>query len=243
MSLQKDDEELDGLCSVFFGEESMETSEYCYGPIRLRLKSQDTSNQHVQPSTGLLAWPAAHELANYILENRAMFEDKNVLELGSGIGISGFVSAHISRKTVLSDLDEKVLELLQSNRILNFSEKSDKVFVERLEWGNEAELSHVIQKHGKFDVLIGSDLVYRIESVRPLFDTISMFLKMCPGAKCILALVGKDIVFCLFFYYYYYHCYFSIRCKARGHAFLGGHNLISFVFARKHFCARKLGLR
>ena len=37
------------------------------------------------------------KLYRYILDNKAKFENKNIIELGSGVGLSGFVASHIGK--------------------------------------------------------------------------------------------------------------------------------------------------
>lgn len=44
--------------------------------------------------TGQIIWPSAIELAKFIINNSKDFEKKNVIELGAGVGLCGFVSAN-----------------------------------------------------------------------------------------------------------------------------------------------------
>ena len=45
-----------------------------------------------------------------------LFKDKNVLELGSGIGLCGFTASHIGAKNVVfTDYKEPVMELIAHN--------------------------------------------------------------------------------------------------------------------------------
>lgn len=43
--------------------------------------------------TGQIVWRSAVQLAEFIVENKELFKDKVVLELGAGAGLSGLVCA------------------------------------------------------------------------------------------------------------------------------------------------------
>ena len=63
-------------------------------------------------------------LATYLIEHRQLcLEASAILELGAGAGLSGLVAAKLSRDAsscILTDNNERVLDLLQSNIQLNF---------------------------------------------------------------------------------------------------------------------------
>lgn len=63
-------------------------------------------------------------LSEWILQSKGLFEQKRVLELGSGIGLSGLiVSKECSPESVyLTDCHESVLDLLCENVKLNVNE-------------------------------------------------------------------------------------------------------------------------
>jgi len=71
---------------LFFSKTQYDKMEFDFGvDLRIVLKSQELGDQHVQPSTGLLLWPAATVLSEFISANRSLFATQTVLELGSGV--------------------------------------------------------------------------------------------------------------------------------------------------------------
>ncbi|KAJ8917793.1 hypothetical protein NQ315_010699 [Exocentrus adspersus] len=72
-------------------------------------------------TTGLRTWQAALVLSEWALSNVEAFKNKTVLELGSGVGLTGLtVAMECSPKTVyLTDCHSLVLQTLSSNVKLN----------------------------------------------------------------------------------------------------------------------------
>ncbi|XP_021938061.1 protein-lysine N-methyltransferase EEF2KMT isoform X2 [Zootermopsis nevadensis] len=87
------------------------------GTITLRESSKLIS----QGTTGLCSWQAALALADWCLCNCKFLQNRHVLELGSGVGLTGLcVSLHCKPSTYwFSDCHPAVLCLLQSNILLN----------------------------------------------------------------------------------------------------------------------------
>jgi tRNA G26 N,N-dimethylase Trm1 len=79
--------------------------------------------------TGQVVWTGAEILSQYFAEQIEQGTDPffapdnlqqlSILELGSGPGLCGLYMAQYCRKTVLSDCDEIVLDLLQKNAKIN----------------------------------------------------------------------------------------------------------------------------
>lgn len=75
-------------------------------------------------TTGLRLWPASLALAKFIMQNKETFDDKSILELGSGAtGFIGLVLMKTCRpkKVLLSDCHDSVLQTLITNVNLNLS--------------------------------------------------------------------------------------------------------------------------
>ncbi|XP_004706294.1 protein-lysine N-methyltransferase EEF2KMT [Echinops telfairi] len=72
-------------------------------------------------TTGLVTWNAALYLAEWALENPALFTDRTVLELGSGAGLTGLAicKACSPQAYIFSDCHSRVLEQLRANVLLN----------------------------------------------------------------------------------------------------------------------------
>ncbi|OMJ08036.1 Protein N-lysine methyltransferase METTL21A [Smittium culicis] len=86
-----------------------------------------------------------------------LIRGKSVLELGSGTGLLGLVCSTIgATETLLTDMNKDVLNLLKINSKIN-SETAKCVSVKELDWFSDDDMSEL---KGKYDVIIGSDLVY-----------------------------------------------------------------------------------
>ncbi|XP_010838740.1 PREDICTED: putative protein N-methyltransferase FAM86A isoform X2 [Bison bison bison] len=72
-------------------------------------------------TTGLVTWNAALYLAEWAVENPAVFAHRMVLELGSGAGLTGLAICKTCRPRayVFSDCHSHVLEQLRGNVLLN----------------------------------------------------------------------------------------------------------------------------
>lgn len=108
-------------------------------------------------------WDAAMVLTAYLSSLTGEINDKTtVLELGSGTGICGLhLSKRFGCRVVLTDV-EKIIGLLERNKFRN---QCENVTVTELRW--ETGLSV-----GKFDYILGSDIVYEHSLHQPLLNTI-----------------------------------------------------------------------
>ncbi|EGC35383.1 hypothetical protein DICPUDRAFT_152320 [Dictyostelium purpureum] len=175
-----DDEDF-GLVGLIV--EELETYKYkFYDDIKIEIKGQELQNVNVQPSTGLLPWPASRILSQFISKYNDQFKNKNVVELGSGVGLCGLVSSKYSNFTLFTDGDEKSLPLLQDNVEANkdlYKDSKNKPNVERLFWGKTDTLEKFKEQYQskfEFDIVIGSDLIYVDDSIEPLFYTVDSIL-------------------------------------------------------------------
>ena len=114
-------------------------------------------------------WDGALVLIKYFEKNftslskKYSFQDKHILELGSGTGICGICFSCFSPKMVcLTDLKELHSLMRENIKINEFSIKSCEIIVEELIWGKgyQEQLENIWSKTTKgFDFLIGSDLI------------------------------------------------------------------------------------
>lgn len=66
------------------------------------------------------AWPGGQALARYVLDHRALFADRRVLDFGTGSGIAGVAAAIAGAKEVLgSDIDPVALTAVELNAEAN----------------------------------------------------------------------------------------------------------------------------
>lgn len=66
---------------------------------------------------GLAMWPAGWFLAELILKNKELFKGKNIIDLGSGVGLSGIVLEKFCEpnSVFLTDYNDSVLQNCEKN--------------------------------------------------------------------------------------------------------------------------------
>lgn len=75
--------------------------------------------QQSQFDVGLVMWPAAVILSRMLCKHPEKIRGKCVLEIGSGLGLTGLVASHIASDVTLSDFNPAVLRNLEANVSLN----------------------------------------------------------------------------------------------------------------------------
>lgn len=135
---------------------------------------------------------------NYLSQHPEIVKGCSVIELGSGIGITGILCSRFCKEVVLTDHNDEVLEIIRKNiELQSCSEKAHAVLTaEKLEWGNSDHLSGIIEKHpGGFDLVLGADICFQQSSISCLFDTVEKIVRIQAG-KCrfILAYVSRTKV-------------------------------------------------
>uniref|UniRef100_A0A914C8M3 FAM86 N-terminal domain-containing protein n=1 Tax=Acrobeloides nanus TaxID=290746 RepID=A0A914C8M3_9BILA len=113
-------------------------------------------SQFIFGTTGMTTWRSSAVLSEYIYRF-CDFDNKNILELGAGCGLTGMVTAkyHKVKSLCLTDGNHHVLEQLKENVRLNFSE-ADNINIELLDWDNFEEN----QLQVKPDIILGADIIY-----------------------------------------------------------------------------------
>uniref|UniRef100_A0A453AXZ9 Methyltransferase small domain-containing protein n=1 Tax=Aegilops tauschii subsp. strangulata TaxID=200361 RepID=A0A453AXZ9_AEGTS len=111
--------------------------------------------------TGQLVWPGAVLMNTYLSEHPETVKGHSLIELGSGIGITGILCSRFCKEVVLTDHNDEVLEIIKKNiEMQSCSGNADAVLTaEKLEWGNHDHLSNIIEKHPVgFDLILGADI-------------------------------------------------------------------------------------
>ena len=180
-------------------------------PIKLR---EERDNDVVPLRTGCRVWSCARLLARKLVEMevgvesastlsthtlntsahyKSSIRDKDVLELGSGVGAVGFTCAMLGAASVtLTDRDDATLSLMHTNARINgfydLQESNDsqsnnddcEVSIHKLDWGDG---STYINHH--YDLVIAADVLYLPEHCVALPDAVVAHLK--PGGKVVVA--------------------------------------------------------
>eukprot|EP01125_Pyxidicula_operculata_P008077 TRINITY_DN2731_c0_g1_i1.p1 TRINITY_DN2731_c0_g1~~TRINITY_DN2731_c0_g1_i1.p1 ORF type:complete len:369 (-),score=88.70 TRINITY_DN2731_c0_g1_i1:134-1240(-) len=142
-------------------------------------------------NVGLTSWEAGFYLAEFIADNPELFIGKNVLELGTGIGLTGVAMAKIidsyisekkistikKTKIILTDYTEEIIENIKYNVIINdlkVNTDDSMVDVLELDWENPSPESLML----KPQILIAADLVYDPGLITALVPIIKTFLEL-----------------------------------------------------------------
>lgn len=113
---------------------------------------------------GLKTWGSAYMLSKRLVQHPNLLV-LPVLELGSGTGLVGMVSASLGHETTLTDLPE-ILPNLRENVELN----SVAARVEALDWSNPKGLDE------RFETVIFSDPLYSLKHPQWIADMVKRFL-------------------------------------------------------------------
>lgn len=104
--------------------------------------------------TGLMVWPASLLMCKYLSCHRETMRGMKSLELGCGVGLVGIFACLLDQTCILSDREEDVLELVDTNIALNgITDHASRV---NFHWGDVS----VGQSLGQFDYIMGSDIIY-----------------------------------------------------------------------------------
>ncbi|KAL3662059.1 hypothetical protein V7S43_012864 [Phytophthora oleae] len=120
-------------------------------------------------------WDSCLVLTRYLAERRELLEGKQVVELGSGLGLVGIFCSLLGARVTLTDMEE-VIPLLDYNIRLNFPEDGSSVK------GVAAPVLPIARAHlwgeplrdlpSQADVLVLSDVVYDPEGYAPLVSSL-----------------------------------------------------------------------
>ncbi|CAD6222851.1 unnamed protein product [Miscanthus lutarioriparius] len=186
---EEKEEEEDIVCldPSFFVDRSYEMTTFTFGSLELRLLCLRAASTDFD-LTGQLVWPGAVLMNNYLSQHPEIVKGCSVIELGSGIGITGILCSRFCKEVVLTDHNDEVLEIIRKNiELQSCSENAHAVLTaEKLEWGNSDHLSGIIEKHPES---------FQQSSISCLFDTVEKIVRIQAG-KCrfILAYVSRTKV-------------------------------------------------
>ena len=125
--------------------------------------------------TGQILWPGCQLLMNWLDKNMDIFKGKRIIEVGAGTGVCAVFIARYGNPviSVASDGSEHVVHLMENNAELH--EKSAVVPCEHMRWIKE-DYDRILQKYGKFDFVIGSEIAYNENCIDGLIDAMDALL-------------------------------------------------------------------
>ena len=130
---------------------------------------------------GLLLWDSAPVLAD-ALAALGPLEGKRVLELGAGVGLVGLVARHLGGDVVQTDHAAEALELSRRNAALNRISGIVQHQADWCDWADWADTAFADLAgsgegtSGRFDLIIGSDILYDGAAHGPIADVLSASL-------------------------------------------------------------------
>jgi hypothetical protein len=190
-----EDEEEGGLMfNLFICEDYVEKT-WTFGDLDQKLLCSNMSSTD-HDLTGQIVWPACVLLSWFIHGNQKLFENRQVVELGAGCGLGGFVAAHYSSRVVITDGNDIVIKLLNQNKD---HLSTNNVQISKLLWGVK---ENVEQLYGSLDsktmesthpeVIIGADVILWPNMIISLLYTVRWLLSYKPqDSKCYISYIVR----------------------------------------------------
>ena len=146
-----------------------------FGDVKVRVRERSAADY------GMFAWPAANTLARFVVDRRHTLRNKEVVEIGCGVGICGIVAALAgARRVTLTDKDDDaILTNTRYNCLVNGLEgSSSAVQVLPLEWTSAAYDPTVEAALHSASILLAADTLFDAPARHACMATISRFLHL-----------------------------------------------------------------
>lgn len=128
---------------------------------------------------GLQVWRGAFLLADFILHKWEQFQDKNIVELAAGVGLTSIVAGFISRNVLATDVDRgDIISLLKKNIDTNSQNTRNNISACELDffWDKYPEtLSNYIKDT---DIILAADVVYVNEITFNFVKTLRQMIEL-----------------------------------------------------------------
>ena len=106
---EREEEDFVCLDPSFFMNRNYEMKTFTYGSQELQLLCLSSACTDYD-LTGQLVWPGAVLMNTYLSEHPETVKGRSLIELGSGIGITGILCSRFCKEVVLTDHNDEVLE-------------------------------------------------------------------------------------------------------------------------------------
>ena len=113
-----------------------------------------------------MVWDAALVLADFLVKQEPQ-PDRNILEIGAGLGFAGLCAAARGHRVTLTDNTADALAFARLSMLHN---NLTNVQVEYLDWTAPT-------LEGKFDWIVGSDILYEPKNFEPVSESIWQVFK------------------------------------------------------------------
>ena len=119
-------------------------------------------------------WPSAKGMAEYLLEEPHLIQNKRVVELGAGLGLPSFSVAHLAKSVVISDASRGAVQLLDIN-------------IQSIGWLHASALQIDWNNHHlpipETDMLLLSDVCYDPSQYGRLLQLVEMYKNLGAGVR------------------------------------------------------------
>jgi predicted nicotinamide N-methyase len=146
-------------------------------------------------------------LSYYLASTRgkSLLSGKNVLELGSGVGLPGFVASNFANKVLLTDGNDFVVECILKRSVsfynTNMSDSvvvqssscgsRNNISVQQFVWGDKERLKDILEDFGTVDVIVAADVVQWPSVLEPLLNSCKALLWKSARPFLVLGLVQR----------------------------------------------------
>ncbi|XP_054162823.1 protein-lysine N-methyltransferase EEF2KMT-like [Oppia nitens] len=139
---------------------------------------QESNNLVIDGTTGLTTWSAAKHLAYFIECNPHIVKNKNIVELGSGVGMTGIcvLKTCYPHSYTFSDHHPLVLQVLQNNIDINNCGQNWRI--SNIDWFDPYSVDNYLNANDP-DIIIASDVTYDPQVIGYLCDVLNKLLKSC----------------------------------------------------------------
>jgi predicted nicotinamide N-methyase len=173
------------------------TSRYDVHTVRVDVGTEMFSMLHVRDTNRLLdqvspelfflderlpywadLWTSSIDLTGWLLEREGM-AGKQLLELGSGIGLAGIGAARAGAHVTLTDYETDALLFARYNALMNLPADlfRDRVRCVPMDWRSP-------DIDARFDLIVGADIVYERRNFLPVLSLLQTHL--LPGGQAML---------------------------------------------------------
>jgi len=156
------------------------------GKTEIRIQQRD----YREVGAAWKVWDSAIILSRWIHLNNDLLFGKIVLEVGSGCGLVGILSSFYAKEITISDYLPDILEGIEKNVSLNYTslgKSHEHIQIRKIDFQDFVETNKQIgsedekkELEEKFDVVLGSDVVYSLQLAQWLPFLLNSVLK-CNG--------------------------------------------------------------
>lgn len=129
-------------------------------------------------------WASAIGLSHYLVDNQDLIHNKNVFEIGCGLGLPAIVAGKLGAvHTTVTDYLQEALDFARLNWNQNLA--AENVAFSLLDWRNIPENLSNIPPQYKADILLAADVAYEKRAFEPLLNAFQQLVK--PDGKILIA--------------------------------------------------------